>query len=431
MRTRTRTVVSKWYGPWPSKGYTLRTLYCNGNPPASTSYTWPVENQYPLQYFEERMTDSLGKATPHGVVHRRKTISISEVLQDYDLPNAIGSNYDSTSPEFLYRNGTYYTRQAVESINLWNVGHDSTYPPDWNIGSLTVDEDVIKNDLLERARQLKADVLLNLVEANQSWPAVRDLATSLPNMARNWKSIRKVIKTASGAYLAWKFGVSPILSDIGSVKKFLPQIPAAFKKHSNQQMIRVSRSYRLPCSYNRANFVYGTIGGNPTAERRWQGLALEVPTVRYVLTVKPNTPPYTSDLFKALDFAMSRFASSPASLLWEKIPFSFVADWFVDLRGVCRLIDKCVGFEPFTIVNFSRSFSYTLTTQTYWIARSVCSGADLVNMLAGSIEHKHYERRLVPPEAYWPTWKPRFGKNQASISAALIGQRLGQLSAKR
>jgi hypothetical protein len=31
---------------------------------------------------------------------------------------------------------------------------------------------------------------------------------------------------------------------------------------------------------------------------------------------------------------------------------------------------------------------------------------------------------LVSPGANAPTWKPRFGKNQAGITAALIGQQL-------
>jgi hypothetical protein len=43
----------------------------------------------------------------------------------------------------------------------------------------------------------------------------------------------------------------------------------------------------------------------------------------------------------------------------------------------------------------------------------------------GSVGFKHYERTLasVHPDQ-WVSWKPRFGKSQASISAALIAQYL-------
>jgi hypothetical protein len=146
------------------------------------------------------------------------------------------------------------------------------------------------------------------------------------------------------------------------------------------------------------------------------------PTIRYVLVVKPNVK-YLTPAMSAVDGFLSRFATSPASLAWEKIPFSFMVDWFVDLRGVLRKIDEAVGFTPYEIVSFTRSFSYHL--ESSWQAKiySPCNGSVIQLFPKGTIEFKHYDRSMASGDSK-VVWKPRFGKSQAAITAALIAQML-------
>jgi hypothetical protein len=313
-----------------------------------------------------------------------------------------------------YFRSTYYD---------WNINTPNILPSCWSIASLSsVDELSLKDDVIEKAHELKADVLLDLIEGNQMWPTIVELATCLPNMARNWKSIRKVLKTASNAYLAYKFGIKPVISDIMAINRHLPKIQKDLKEHSDGDEHRFSRVRELVASFNGGHRppVGSLYVHNAT------GSVIDAPTVRYVLVVKPNVK-YMSDFFKKADFVLSRFATSPASLAWELVPFSFVVDWFVDLRSALRSLDNLVGFEPFTVVSFSRSYSYRLGTSWYTENLSPCNLVGLGPWPQGASQYRLYERSPVTTSGSYPRWQPRFGKNQAGISAALITQQLSKL----
>lgn len=159
-----------------------------------------------------------------------------------------------------------------------------------------------------------------------------------------------------------------------------------------------------------------------------QGRPLGASEIRYVLVVKPSSR-YSDPFFKMVDFALSRFATSPAALAWELVPFSFVVDWFVDVRGVLNGIDKLVGFRPFDIVSFTRSHSYKVSTDAFLDINSPCGGSIATVRYTG--EYIHYDRGLVSPSTIKLAGKSRFGKNQMAISAALITQALTRTSSKR
>jgi hypothetical protein len=299
----------------------------------------------------------------------------------------------------------------------WDVSNDGSVPGSWSFVPMSISEDVLKEDCLERVRQLKADMLLNLIEANQIWPSIKSITLSLPKLAANWYNLRKVLKTASDGYLAWKFGISPLLSDMMAVHRHLPKIRQDMDRHVKQAPIRASRVAELAARHQPSP-QYSNVD--------YAGNVIKAPTVRYVLVAKPSVK-YTIPAMQSIDYFMSRFATSPASLAWELVPFSFVVDWFVDLRGVLRKIDDAVGFSPFTIKSFTRSFSYHL--ESSWQARfySPCNPAAVIQVYPrGTVEFKHYDRSLVSAPGFLPSWKPRFGKSQAAISAALISQMLSK-----
>jgi hypothetical protein len=303
----------------------------------------------------------------------------------------------------------------------WDVTLSNTLPPRWAIGT-PPDESQAKNILLDRASQLKADVLLNVVEANQIWPSVRSLSESLPKMAAHWWELRKVLKTASAAFLAWKFGVSPILSDVMKVTRGLEKLKSEVQRHADGEKIRFSMALPVNFVHSSGSYIQGTLNGYPSYKLSCQGRQLDPGTIRYVLVVKPKTKYHTS-FFQKADFAMSRFASSPASLAWELVPFSFVIDWFVDLRGALNKLDNVLGTVPYEVVSFTRSFSYGLGEDHFLETMSPCNGGTINSFKSAVVECKHYERSNVSG-GNSVSWQPRFGKNQAAISAALITQAL-------
>lgn len=384
---------------------------------------------------DETITDSLGKNSPHGVFHRKNEwVKGPKVIPvDYSTPitSAPGGRRTMLGVGQVY----VLASSAWYGTNLnWDTNSKTSVPPRWTIALPNqTTETVLKEQVLSNARQLKADVMLNLVEANQIWPSITSLATALPLMKKHWadRSFRRAIKTASSSYLAWKFGISPILSDMMNVHRYLPKLKADLMRHENEGKRRFSVKTDINAVFDSMPWIRDSYMGIPVNVVSYQGLLVKSPMVRYVLVVEP-TSVGKSDFSKKADFFLSRFATSPASLAWERIPFSFVVDWFVDLRGVLRGLDKLVGFEPYKIVSFTRSFTYKTQLDIYNEYRTSCpENTPIANFCAGSSVCSHYERSVVSPDATAPVWRPRFGKNQAGITAALIAQQLSKLSTNR
>lgn len=375
------------------------------------------------------MVDNTGKAPSHPCYHRTKNVSIDASTRKLIAPRVDGPGgrveYTGLDPVWVPSNALW-----LSSLSNWDVrSRSGELPSRWSVSSgFTLNEDGMKNDVLQRARGLKADVALNIIESSQIWPSLRSLATSLPNMARHWKDLRKVIRTASGSYLAWKFGVSPILQDMVAIHKYAGRMSRDLKKYTEGARQRISRSAAVPFVFDKTPVTDGFWGSIPWGQRTYVGGVLSEPVVRYVLVVEPRA---TNRATRSLDFVTSRFSSSPASLAWELVPFSFVMDWFVDIRGALRELDNVLGGTPYNIVSFTRSFSYQLyagATHTY---RNTCDGSVISQSDCGQVRYNHYERIPVSTSTSGAIWKPRFGKNQAAISAALIAQQLTSAGANR
>lgn len=433
MRTRYRNIALESTPAQPNQNYTALTNLCNGSNVSYGPVPYGTVPYRIVKGLEERMHDDVGRPGAHSVIHRKMEYDITMARQGSYYQPYVASPYGITSysPGIINQlQAEYYAGLQLAQINGWDLSPTMTpaLPPGWSMSTPSFNESVVLNDLLERANQLKADVLLNIVEANQIWPSLKSLTSCMPEMARNWKKIRKVIRTASGGFLAWKFGVSPILSDLSNIAKFAPDMKRQFDRYINQEHSRFSRFIPSNLVFSKAGTSVSA-NGRPVDVQSYQGLSTSTPGYRYVLVTKP-TAHYQSDFFKKFDFAMRRFSTSPASLAWERIPFSFVADWFVDVRGALRGIDRSLGFKPYEIVSLTRSLSYGVSTMAFRDFMSPCNGGHVGLGHVATCTFKHYERTVLPSPGLFPSWKGHFGKNQAAISAALIAQKLTRLRAK-
>ena len=433
MRTRNKDSIHASVSYPSGQGYTEFGTPCNGGAQFGGNATYGSSASFVPSYAWETMQDETGKGISHPVIHRKYLqeclVPGGSNMWSYSAPAPLGSVISTND------GGRKNHSSAASSYNTfaaWSRTDKSTMPPYWVDSTPAWNESGVRNELLDRAAQLKADVLLNLVEANQIVPSVQSLVYSMPKMAKNWKSIRKVIRTASGGYLAWKFGISPILSDIMAINRFIPKARHALERHGNMEAVRYSKAIPLTLVQTPSPYAngYNPINGVNTYAWEWTGGPLDKPSeIRYVLVVRPNTK-YHTDFFKKADGLMSRFVTSPASLAWEKIPFSFVIDWFVDLRATLGALDRVVGFSPYQIVAFTRSKQYHLTTHATLRGFSCCNGG-VIFQVSSDHEYQHYERSIVSAQGFLPVWKPRVGKNQAAISVALISQMLTSIGTTR
>lgn len=429
MRTRTRSIVKGQVTIAAFSGVATTYRNCANDVIAKTTSSGAATVDSIV--VDESITDELGKSSSHPVTHRRRSLYASTVCPGPLLHQDATAGY-LTTPAMAPRWPIYskaYTNGST--LTGWDVTNRlGSIPAKWTIGSMDPSLELsLKENVLRAARGLKADVMLDLVEGSQLWPAIKALAVYLPKLAVNWRDARKLIKSSSNAYLAYKFGLGPVLSDVIKVHRHLGKLRSDIQRHVDGDKQRFSQVAELPCYCSTSPEVSSAYG--QTAASSWVvGRALRPPTVRYVLVVKPWGE-MVSPFFKKADRVLSRFGTSPASLAWELYPFSFVYDWFADIRGTLRALDSALGFSPYDIVSFTRSYSYHLSSHCSYTVHNTCNGSLLTSMDGGEVEFEHYERRLVSSSPSWVIWKPRYGENQAGITAALIGQRLSLVDPSR
>jgi hypothetical protein len=111
--------------------------------------------------------------------------------------------------------------------------------------------------------------------------------------------------------------------------------------------------------------------------------------------------------------------SGPASLAWELVPFSFVLDWFVDLRGVFNLLDNALtgNRKKVVDVSFSQKFDLTLR-EIFHPASPYASGQDGTTTATHRVRYYHREIPTVSLIGL----SGRFGKKQALLTLSLLHQ---------
>jgi hypothetical protein len=127
-----------------------------------------------------------------------------------------------------------------------------------------------------------------------------------------------------------------------------------------------------------------------------------------------------------LAYLIDRFGlSGPATTAWELVPLSFVVDWFVDLRNVTDRLDNALTGGSKQIIDVCISekvYAKTIgTIQSY--------GPYVINQ-AGSVMAEsewHLYTRNPVTDFNKVRFAGRFGKKQASLSAALIYSKVANL----
>jgi hypothetical protein len=140
---------------------------------------------------------------------------------------------------------------------------------------------------------------------------------------------------------------------------------------------------------------------------------------------------YFGDFFQKLDFLASRFGSvGPASFLWERIPFSFVVDWFVDLSGVLNYLDNALTGNTKKVKEACISTKWDVIAEIYKLRYNTSLTSSVDGAQIAQCRLGFYHRKLVDPHVSVGL-NVRFGKSQASITAALVAQMAANLRSKR
>jgi hypothetical protein len=283
------------------------------------------------------------------------------------------------------------------------------------------------------------DNFVNLSELDDLLPSgflkqAKTLGGILAN-ARRVKSVKgklgKLFRTSnalvSDGYLYYSFGIAPLISDMRKMSRAVSHFKEKLQKRvaSADHPISVHRSLvgsvdsnlyldlGKPGGYQ----VTPGDGGCWTAEVSSPIVPTLVCTVRGTRSVQFHSP-----VFQQLDNLIDRFGSAgPATFAWNKIPYSFVADWFVDISSVLDRIDNSLTGSTKKIQDTCISQKYQFHVKIQKVPPNGNTSDNMDGQVIGIRDYYLYTRKaagsipLIAPSGI-------FGKTQAALSAALISQ---------
>lgn len=362
------------------------------------------------------MTDSIGsgkrpKDCRHLIVKMDSTCT-SALYGPFNGESEAGSQLDWWTQAHPYP-------QAARASLVEALAQDRTTDgsiPRVSLSWAQQDDRKVIQQLYDRARKPVVDGLLNLVESPEIPSALksmvnhRDLYISKLDSYRS--AVKKLSKAAANKYLAYSFGIAPLISDTQKIMSYLDKVKRDYERYRNREIRRVSITASGAFSFD----------NSPSSNRTYQGYATLWPTTRWVLTYR-ETNPYTTDFIGKLDFLLRRFGSAgPASFAWERIPFSFVLDWFIDTSSVIDYLDGKLQTDRIETLSLTRSNKAKITSDVFQTIRSF-QGNVIFDQKLGSVSHSLYERFALAKSTYVDL-DARFGKKQAALSVALLRQTL-------
>jgi len=249
---------------------------------------------------------------------------------------------------------------------------------------------------------------------------------SLGSVKKFLKS-RKSFAAISNLYLAYQFGVAPLLGDMRTLSKqaryLRPRLDKVVDASRKTVTVRAKSGGHVNVPADTLP-DYGVVGDSGTY---YTGSVNIVHSpVRSVYVSGKRAFTYNSRLFNRLDYLCSRFLSAgPASALWEAIPYSFVLDWFVDLSGVIDSLDNALTGNNKKITDMGLSEKWEILYATYVAPRATryltLDGDNYANT-----QLSHYHREAVTPDISIGS-SGRFGKKQVCLLAALLHQLVAKL----
>jgi hypothetical protein len=278
------------------------------------------------------------------------------------------------------------------------------------------------NNLYKRARKELVQGLVNLIEARQFPQALRSLGELLPNRKQNYLRFFKALgsfrgsKRLSSAYLAYQFGIAPVLSDIVKVNGFLDSFKqqlARFEKGSRNVVSQV-----FPGSLQLEIPMTGGSGWEMTHQIR----LIRPPSTRYTLVYRYKRA-YGAFETK-IQFILQRLGFlSVANAAWELIPWSFVVDWFFDTSSILMQIDDLLGLDPIETISCVKSNKWLAEVDTFKTVYGLAS-SNIGWTGKGAVSSCSYYSRSPLGRSTYVGPSNRFGKKQLLLSIALARQRL-------
>jgi hypothetical protein len=235
-------------------------------------------------------------------------------------------------------------------------------------------------------------------------------------------------KTVAGGYLNYQFGWKPFIGDLIALRDLSKNVRARLKwlRDTFGKPLRLGCSMDLtlegPAEVEVAPFGYGGFSDQIVARRtEFRGIARAGCWFEHHL----------QDL-AGLDGEIRAFVgalglTNPAGVVWEAIPYSFVADWFTSVGSRT----KEVSFNPFPGEWKTWHHNHSFTTEVAFDLFQRCPSPYAPYPLSvgsevriGSGRIKRYERNVGMPVPASVLTSTSLDTRQQLLAAALLGARM-------
>lgn len=321
----------------------------------------------------------------------------------------------------LYNNGWYPERTSFQNIGILdangnNNGRISLVPKE-EVGLSTVIYNNAISKLYDQLRSSDLNLALTIGERKESARMIRKALEATASVVQMARKVRKQLVTnpsllASNLWLQYKYGWLPLYNDVYAATEFHYHLFSE-RKFEAKAARNVEWSSKSP----------------------WSSMAGELPLKhkhgqRCQLIVYAGVA--DSDAYN-----LSRITSlNPLSIAWELVPFSFVADWFVDIGGYLANMEASLG----TGLSFKRGM---VTEVAYLETRSPGTSWEWwgTTKYSSTWWENRYVRSYVPKDENWcrkvtktrtvlgnfprprfPVFKVSLGSQRIISAAALVRQ---------
>jgi hypothetical protein len=393
--------------------------------------------------------------------------------QDYseisDLPNGRGMK-----PVHHIRRKFHYVNEPF--FSAWNWAADTTHPTTqrfdrnnsysaqdnfgWiplqdhsNIATLySKSDDALKREALHSFYSVnETDNLTNIIDAEQTVPhglvgilqSMRQsglvkgvTGSSLKPSISLYESLLGFVKKLkllhlSNGFLYYSFGVAPLIADMRKMAIASRSIENALDKY-NANAGRLQSAHARCLGSMSHTSLPSYIGPK---ELSWSStywyadLNQLIQPVKTATVIGIKSHKYNTKLFNSVQYLQDKFLSAgPASAIWEKIPYSFVLDWFVDMSTIIDKLDNAAsgGVKQVRGCSFSEKWACLSST----IFQNPGRNHEYHNLWGetyGWAELSYYHREAWTPEQLSLSASGRFGKKQVALSAALLHQIVASL----
>lgn len=374
----------------PASTYHYR--YYNGS--VDGDFPWPNLAQKLFPSHMDRIQDVVGASGKFNPVSHRVVNSQFGGFQDYqDVNGYVTLNNMSVAfpiaPDESYMEWAWHPIVSEATLSDWSLEAYNTFQDQ------VPTEVSIPNFLYE----------------------LKDLKGMIPSLDRHSLS-----KTASNNYLGFEFGVKPFIDDIKKmlslttdVTKRLEHLIAINGRASNL-LYRKYVTYEEPLSFRRSILGGETNQGFDVLFKRQ--------SARVVFTASGKLYQDLQDLSTQVGYLKALAAAGgfnkPARVVWNAIPYSFVADWFFRYGKVLDTL----SVQPFGGTYDVSQVGYSLKAESTWLVfQDFGTSYSSQQKLIGTVWYKGYERAPGLPVVSVIATDANLSPKQLALSLAMLNQR--------